>query len=253
MLLFCIESVHSFEDCEHEARAICQTGHTTAGSRARLRRRIAALLPNPARGGRKSIQRVRRTAPWPAPRNATEDLASLLIRRQKDRDRPPDDQSWRTGGAEQLKPIPSEQPPQLRTPRQASASPLGSCPPSLDERSDAARIAGHRVAWLNNRHVGAKGQAPCRSSPQSRPREWSPPGSFAIGLDRAARSIARAARARGAVPPANKGTDHSRSMLQPHLGYGQSPRSAQLATGLLHLRNAARRSRATCHRRGSQA
>jgi hypothetical protein len=73
MLLFCIESAQSFDDCEHDARAICLVGHLDERRRGRLTLGIAALLPQ-SRWKQPQVDPTSSMhSPRPAPRMATND------------------------------------------------------------------------------------------------------------------------------------------------------------------------------------
>ncbi len=126
MLLFCIESVQSFDDCGHEARAICQTGNTTAASMAQAtHRRIVATIPLEAAASRSDkfdahhLGRLPELPPTTSLQSQSSAMRTVIGLRTTKAGAP--------GGADQLRAKRSEQPPQLSTPRQASASPLGSC------------------------------------------------------------------------------------------------------------------------------
>jgi hypothetical protein len=147
MLLFCIESAQSFEHCEHSARVICLVARLTdQRRRERLTIGIAAVLPQ-CRWKRPQVDPTSSMhSPWPAPRIVTNNPASRLIERHEVCIRSADSRAGALMAMINPKPKRSEEPPQLRTPRQASASPARIVfPPSSDERSHAARIAGHRV------------------------------------------------------------------------------------------------------------
>lgn len=166
MPLFCIDSAQSFEECEHAARAICQTRHTMTGRRARLDRCVAMPLPVPAKG-RRSRSDEFDAQHFAGSQNCHQRPRFTLVKRHDDGDRLLDDQSRRSGCADQLRPERSEQPLSATHARQASASPLGSC--VRPAQMNAAGLRELRVIGLlglNNRDVGAKGQAPYRSAPQ---------------------------------------------------------------------------------------